>query len=166
MRTAVLLVAMTALSACNAEAPPAHTATPAVPTAPAVTPLPSTTRDAVPSTPATTAPATATTPTPSAGAEPASGPPPAFADIPWKVSDSPGGQAGAVYTFGSDGTLTVAAPGGTPSTGRWSYAGGKLTLVEDGVAYPTDIVSLDDMHFVIRSHNPGGTVEIAMVPAR
>ena len=30
----------------------------------------------------------------------------------------------------------------------------------------TDIVSLDGSHFVIRSHNPGGVVEIAMVAAR
>ena len=157
MRTAVLSIAIAALSACNAEAPPAHTTTPAVPAAPAVTPLPSATRDAAP----TTTPPAATAP--SVIAEPASGPAPAFVDIPWKVSDAAGGQVGTTYTFARGGTLTVDAPGGTPSTGRWSYAGGKLTMIEDGVAYPTDIVSLDATHFVIRSHNPGGSVEIAMV---
>jgi len=139
------------LAACNADAPPAHTTAVAVPATPAVTPLPSTSSDATP----------AVAPT-KAGAAPA----PVFVDIPWKVSDSPGGQAGATYTFARDGTLTIDAPGGTPSTGRWSYAGGKLTMTEDGVAYPTDIVSLDGSHFVIRSHNPGGVVEIAMVAAR
>lgn len=158
MRTAALLITIAALSACNAEAPPAHTTTPAVPTAPAVTPLPSTTPDVIAHAPTATAPSTT--------AEPAIGPKPAFVDIPWKVSDSAGGQVGTLYTFASNGTLTVDAPGGTPSTGRWAYTGGKLTMVEDGVEYPTDIVSLDDTHFVIRSHNPGGTVEIAMVASR
>ena len=159
MRNATLLMAGTlvALAACNADSPPAHSTTVAVPATPAVTPLPSTSRDATP----TVQPTVAGT-----AVAPASGPAPAFVDVPWKVSDSPGGQAGATYTFARDGTLTIDAPGDTPSTGRWSYADGKLTMTEDGVAYPTDIVSLDESHFVIRSHNPGGVVEIAMVSAR
>jgi hypothetical protein len=33
------------------------------------------------------------------------------------------------------------------------------------VAYPTDIVALDAGTFQIRSHNPGGAVDIALVPA-
>ena len=90
---------------------------------------------------------------------------PPFVGTHWKVTDAAGGQVGTIYTFASDGTLTVDAPGGTPATGSWSYAGGKLTMVEDGIAYPTDIVSLDDAHFVIRSHNPGGAIEIAMIAA-
>lgn len=159
MRNATLLMvgAIVALAACNADAPPAHSTTLAVPATPAVTPLPSTSRDATPAVQPTVA---------GTAAAPAGGPAPAFVDIPWKVSSSPGGQAGATYTFARDGTLTIDAPGGTPSTGRWAYADGKLTMTEDGVAYPTDIVSLDDSHFVIRSHNPGGVVEIAMVSAR
>ena len=160
MRNAALWMSSTLvlLAACNADAPPAHTTAVAVPATPAVTPLPSTSRDASPGVAPTTEAGTA--------AAPVGGPAPAFVDIPWKVSNSPGGQAGATYTFAHDGTLTIDAPGGTPSTGRWSYAGGKLTMTEDGVAYPTDIVSLDGSHFVIRSHNPGGVVEIAMVAAR
>jgi len=149
MRNAALLIAVAALSACSANSPPADTTTMAVPATPAVTPLPS----AKPAVETTTA-----TPV-------AQGTAPAFADTPWKVTDSAGGQAGTIYTFAKDGSLVIDAPGGTPSTGSWSYAKGKLTMVEDGVAYPTDIVSLDGGHFVIRSHNPGGTVEIAMVAA-
>jgi hypothetical protein len=44
-------------------------------------------------------------------------------------------------------------------------ADGKLTMTEEGITYPSDIVSLDASHFTIRSHNPGGVVEIAMVAA-
>ena len=158
MRNAALLMSsvLVGLGACNADTPPAHTTTVAVPATTAVTPLPSTSREANPAVAPPTAEATAA----------AGGPAPAFVDIPWKVSDSPGGQEGATYTFARDGTLAIGAPGGTPATGRWSYAGGKLTMTEDGVAYPTDIASLDAAHFVIRSHNPGGVVEIAMVPTR
>ena len=158
MRCVVLSFAIAVLAACNAEAPPADATTPAVPTAPAVTPLPTASRDPATATPATT--------TPGGSAAPASAPMPAFVDIPWKVSDAAGGQVGTVYTFARDGTFTIDAPGGTPSTGRWTYTGGKLTMTEDGVAYPTDIVSLDDTRFVIRSHNPGGAVDIAMSAVR
>lgn len=152
MRTAVLLTAIAALSACSANTPPAENTTMAVPATPAVTPLPS----GKPAT-ETTTPAPAT-----------HGTAPAFVGTPWKVTDAAGGQAGTIYTFASDGSFMIDAPGGTPATGQWSYTDGKLTMVEDGVAYPTDIVSLDDTHFVIRSHNPGGTTDIAMVanPAR
>ena len=149
MRTAALLIAVAALSACSANAPPADTTTMAVPATPAVTPLPSA-KPAVETTVATPI---------------AEGIAPAFVDTPWKVADSAGGQAGTIYTFAKDGTLLIDAPGGTPATGSWSYADGKLKMVEDGVAYPTDIVSLDAGHFVIRSHNPGGTTDIAMVAA-
>ena len=149
MRTTALLIAVAALTACSANAPPADTTTMAVPATPAVTPLPS----AEPAIETTTA-------TPAA-----QGTAPAFVGTAWKVTDSAGGQAGTIYTFAKDGSLVIDAPGGTPTTGRWAYTDGKLTMVEDGIAYPTDIVSLDDAHFVIRSHNPGGTVDIAMVAA-
>ncbi len=149
MRTAALLLAVAALSACSANAPPADTTTMAVPAAPAVTPLPSA-KPAVETAIATPI---------------AEGTAPAFVDTPWKVADSAGGQAGTIYIFAKDGSLVIDAPGGTPMTGSWSYVDGKLRMVEDGVAYPTDIVSLDHGHFVIRSHNPGGTTDIAMVAA-
>lgn len=149
MRTAALLIAVAALAACSANAPPADTTTMTIPATPAMTPLPSAKPDID---------TTAAMPV-------AQGTTPAFVDTHWKVTDSAGGQAGAIYTFASDGSLVIDAPGGTPTTGHWSYAGGKLTMTEDGVAYPADIISLDDAHFVIRSHNPGGAVDIAMVAA-
>jgi hypothetical protein len=70
---------------------------------------------------------------------------------------------GTRYRFGSDGSLRIDAAGSTPGVGRWSMDGDKLVMVEEGIAYPTDIVRLDPGHFTIRSHNPGTPVEIAMV---
>lgn len=88
---------------------------------------------------------------------------PAFVDKVWRVGPDSGVEAGTTYAFRRDGALVIESPHGTPGRGRWRYDGGKLTMIEEGIAYPTDIVSLDATHFVIRSHNPGGSVEIAMV---
>jgi hypothetical protein len=49
--------------------------------------------------------------------------------------------------------------------GRWSIIGGQLTMTEEGVTYPTDIVALDATHLTLRSHNPGGSVDIVLVAA-
>ena len=49
--------------------------------------------------------------------------------------------------------------------GRWAHAGPGLTMVEDGLEYTTDILSLTGDQFHIRSHNPGVPVEIRLVPA-
>lgn len=87
----------------------------------------------------------------------------AFVDKVWRVVEESGVEAGTTYAFLHDGTLVIDAPHATPAKGQWRYAGGKLTMIEEGIAYPVDIVSLDATHFVIRSHNPGGSVEIAMV---
>ncbi len=40
-----------------------------------------------------------------------------------------------------------------------------LVMVEESIPYRVDILTLDDDEFVIRSHNPGAPVDIAMVPA-
>ena len=87
---------------------------------------------------------------------------PAFVGPVWRVEPGSGVEAGTTYRFLRDGTLAIDAPHGTPATGEWRYAGGKLTLVEEGIAYPTDIVALDATRFVLRSHHPGGVLEIAL----
>jgi hypothetical protein len=101
---------------------------------------------------------TTTTPTP-APAEPT------FVDRVWRVSASPSVAQGSTYVFHADGTLALTAPGGTPASGTWRREGEGLVLVEEGIEYKTDIVSLTADQFVIRSHNPGGTVDITLVPA-
>ena len=145
MRKLILLGTITLLAACNANPPPS------APTEPA-TPPP----QATPATPA---------PTPSDTTPPANSTTPAFVDKVWRVEAGGTVEAGSTYAFLSGGTLVIDAPHGTPTTGAWAYADGKLTMTEEGITYPSDIVSLDAGHFTIRSHNPGGVVEIAMVAA-
>ena len=65
-------------------------------------------------------------------------------------------------------TLRIESAGATPAIGRWSWEDGALVMIEEGIAYPTEILRLDADHFSIRSHNPGTPVDIEMVrdPAR
>jgi hypothetical protein len=146
MRKLILLGTITLLAACNANPPPAAPAEPATPSPQAPTPPPS------PTLPSDTTP-------------PADNTTPAFVGKVWRVEAGGTVEAGTTYAFLDGGTLVVDAPHGTPMTGSWAYVDGKLTMTEEGITYPTDIVSLDATHFTIRSHNPGGVVEIAMVAA-
>ena len=144
------------LAACNAHkpapdadtTPSANATTPTRPSPSASTHGPAASSIARPS--PTTVPATTDTT-------------PAFVDTVWRAGEGTGVEAGSTYTFRRDGALLMASPHGTPGTGRWRYEGGKLTMVEEGIPYPTDIVSQDATHLVLRSHNPGGVVEIALV---
>ena len=88
---------------------------------------------------------------------------PAFAGKTWKVVTSSAGNTGATYEFRGDGTLVVKSPGATPMEGKWSWNEGALTMVEEGISYPTDILALDDSTFKIRSNNPGQPVELTFV---
>lgn len=96
---------------------------------------------------------------------PAKGDVPAFADRVWRVVESSVVEAGTTYTFLADGTLLIDAPGGTPATGHWDYRDQQLTMIEEGISYPVDIVRLDANRFTIRSNNPGGAVTIVMQSA-
>ncbi|KQY55013.1 hypothetical protein [Lysobacter sp. Root494] len=152
MRKLILVASMVVLSACK--------------------PAPSTTELATESAPSATSPAAAE---PTASPAPAPAPAPAgdaaeaakpeFAGKVWRVQSSTAGEPGSTYAFLADGTLVIDSPHGTPMYGKWSYDDGKLVMTEEGVAYPTDIVALDAGSFQIRSHNPGGVVDITLVPA-
>ena len=95
----------------------------------------------------------------------ASSAPATFVNRVWEVAESSAVAPGQLYIFLSEGTLVVASPTGTPSLGRWSRTGEGLTMIEDGISYATDIVALSADEFRIRSHNPGTTVDIRLVPA-
>ncbi|MFD0738886.1 hypothetical protein ACFQZQ_06285 [Lysobacter koreensis] len=140
------------LAACNAPAP----------TAPSAAAPPAAATPADPA-PAATAPPAAT-PSPAEPAPPAN-PALAFADKVWKVSASSGAEVGSTYAFLSGGTLVVDSPNGTPLYGSWTYTDGKLVMTEEGQAYPTDIVEQTATSLKLRSHNPGGVLDIALVPA-
>ena len=96
---------------------------------------------------------------------PASETKPTFVNKVWRVSESTGMSPGQLVVFLSDGTLVFASGNSEPAFGHWRSEKGVLTMVEEGIAYPTDILGLSPAEFRIRSHNPGGTVETRFVPA-
>lgn len=156
-----LAAALAWLTACSDPAPSAGdptSAESATGAAESAAPAPAEASDTPPPASEPTAPAPAPAP-PASDA-------PAFVGTTWKVVKSDGVQAGTTYTFNADGSLVIAsAPGNPPGEGKWAYADGKLVIEEEGASYPTDILRLDAAHFDIRSHNPGGTLDIQMVPA-
>ncbi|CAN5597367.1 hypothetical protein BH23PSE2_BH23PSE2_08470 [soil metagenome] len=104
---------------------------------------------------------TATTVDPSLVATPPEG----LVDRVWRVEQSNAVAAGTRYTFLADGTLVIDADQGTPTRSRWMYEDGALTMFEDGLPYPTDILSLDRDRLELRSNNPGPAVTMTLVPA-
>jgi hypothetical protein len=86
-----------------------------------------------------------------------------FVDTPWRVESSSAVAPGTRYRFASDGSLHIETSGSKPGLGRWTWENGALVMIEEGIAYPTDILRLDATHFSIRSHNPGTPVDIVMV---
>jgi hypothetical protein len=104
-------------------------------------------------------------PRPAAAPAPRSGGSAGFVNRVWKVEKSSSVSPNTMYVFLSDGTLVVTSPQGKPSLGTWKSEAGKLTMVEEGLSYPVDILRLDAGRFTIRSHNPGEPVDIEMVPA-
>lgn len=150
MRMTLLSFAILAIVACRAETP-ADAPAEASPAATA---------------PAAPAPAPVEPAPPADDAEPSADPASVLAGSTWRVERrSDGGEIGSTYAFLADGTLVFDSPTGTPMTGSWTVDGGALSLTEEGIAYPTDLVVRDADHVTLRSHNPGGVVEIALVRA-
>lgn len=107
------------------------------------------------------APPDSGTTSPRASAAPES----SFINRVWKVERSTGTDTGAYYVFLGDGTLLVASAHGTPSLGRWTRAGDSLTLVEEGIGHPAEIVRLAERELVLRIRSPGPPLDITFVPA-
>lgn len=91
--------------------------------------------------------------------------PASFVNRVWRVARSSAVADGTLYAFLSDGTLVITSPGNKPMLGSWSRSDDGLVMVEESIPYRVDILTLDDDELVIRSHNPGAPVDIAMVPA-
>ena len=91
---------------------------------------------------------------------------PGFVNKVWEVSLSTGVEPGMLYVFLSDGTLVMTSPNSKAAFGGWTYQDGALTMIEESQEYKVDILGLSNDVFRIRSNNPGGSVEIAMVPAK
>ena len=137
MRLPATLVCLALLAACGRDAaPPATDTAQATPPA-AAEPAP------LPSTPIAVAPA--------------------FLGTTWRADTGSGVEAGTRYTFMQDGSLLVVQPSGTPMQGSWRMVDGGLVMTEEGIDYPTEVVLHDAEHLHLRSHNPGGVVELVLV---
>lgn len=88
-----------------------------------------------------------------------------FVNKVWQIKTSNSIEPGMLYVFLSDGTLVMASPSSQPSLGRWTRTEKGLNLIEEGITYPTEILSLKRDEFRIRSLNPGEPVELQLAPA-
>jgi heat shock protein HslJ/uncharacterized membrane protein len=109
-------------------------------------------------------------PPPAATVEPAAQPRPgagadSFVNRVWEIAESPQAEPGALRVFLADGTLVMTSPNSTPAFGRWRYADGKLTIIEEGLEYPTEILELGGNSFRIRMQGPGEPIEIRFATA-
>lgn len=91
--------------------------------------------------------------------------PTGFVNRVWRVAESPQVQEGSLRVFLSDGTLLMADPHAEPALGTWAMDGGELTITEEGLTYPVEIVELSEQVFRIRIRSPGEPVDIRFEPA-
>jgi hypothetical protein len=91
---------------------------------------------------------------------------PPFANRVWQVAASSSVARGTLYVFLGDGTLLIASDHGTPALGRWEQREEGLTLVEEGLRYPADVLRLTADSFSIRVHSPGVPVTITFGPGK
>lgn len=89
-----------------------------------------------------------------------------FTNRVWVVEASNAVAVGSVYVFLGDRTLVLTSPGGTPAFGRWVFERGELAIVEDGLAYPVDILQAKGDHLRLRIHGPGDPVTLELRDAR
>lgn len=88
-----------------------------------------------------------------------------FVNKVWQVKESPAVQPGTLYVFLSEGTLLITSTNSKPALGTWRRDGDGLTMVEESIPYKVEILNLTDEEFRIRSHNPGGAVDIQLMAA-
>ncbi len=86
---------------------------------------------------------------------------PTFVNKVWAVAESKRVAVGDLRTFLSNGTLVMASSHGAPAFGAWRHDGSRLTIVEDGMEYPTDILELNERAFRIRMHGSSRSTGIA-----
>jgi hypothetical protein len=108
-------------------------------------------------------------PPPGAGGEAATGEPVAkpasFINRVWAVTESEQVAAGDLRVFLAEGTLVMASSHATPAFGSWRYENGQLTITEESIEYPVDILELGEETFTIRMRGPGEPVVIRFAPA-
>jgi hypothetical protein len=92
-------------------------------------------------------------------------PPASFVNRVWAVAESEQVAVGELRVFLAEGTLVMASSHGTPAFGAWRYDNGQLTITEESIDYPVDILELDERTFKIRIRGPGEPIVIRFEPA-
>ena len=69
---------------------------------------------------------------------------PSFVNIVWRVESSNAVGVGQLYVFLSEGTLVIASTSGHPALGSWKQQDRTFTMVEEGIAYPVEILELTE----------------------
>ena len=88
-----------------------------------------------------------------------------FVNRVWVVESSEQVTRGSLRVFLSDGTMVMASPNATPALGAWERRGDGLTITEESIRYPVEILELEGDRFRIRIDGPGEPVEILFAPA-
>jgi hypothetical protein len=91
---------------------------------------------------------------------------PSFINRVWQVEKSEQIPAGPLYTFFSDGVLVITSPGNTPLVGAWARTDSGLTMTEESITRPVDVLELTAERFRIRINGVGEPVEIQFAPAK
>ncbi|MEX2151319.1 MAG: META domain-containing protein [Steroidobacteraceae bacterium] len=112
-------------------------------------------------TPVPVRPATTEAALPAGPAEQAS-----FVNKVWQVAESAQVAQRSIRVFLPDGILVMTSAQSTPAFGAWRIDNGRLTIIEEGREYPTDILALSEYAFRVRMHSPGEPVEILFEPAQ
>ena len=99
-------------------------------------------------------------------AAPAPGGALAFVNRVWIVEESNAVAKGSMRVFLADGTLVMTGPGSTPAFGSWKFGEGRLTVAEEGIAYPTDLDEVRGDTLRITMHRPGEPVRMTLRDAR
>ena len=97
------------------------------------------------------------------GCTPARPAAPTLSNRVWRVSASPTVELGTLYAFLAEHPRHL-VPHGTPSLGSWHLSGNSLVLVEEGIPYKAEVLSLTADGLTVRIRNPGEPVEITFVP--
>lgn len=83
----------------------------------------------------------------------------------WVVEESNAVATGTLYVLLEEGTLVISSSYSEPLLGQWRLEGERLILVEQGLDYAVDVISLDPERVRLRIHNPGVPVEMTLIAA-
>ena len=83
----------------------------------------------------------------------------------WTVRASNTVATGTLYVFLEDGTLLITSSYSEPALGQWQLQSGNLVLVEQGIRYPTEVLTVNPEELRLVVHSPGEPVHITLSSA-